>query len=394
MVAWVGERVAADYGVMLRHVKLSDTAEAVSRVLAEKTAGRTTGGSIDLIWINGENFAAMKRNGLLHGPFAEALPNFRFVDVDGKPTTRLDFTEPTDGLEAPWGMAKLVFMVDTARVAAPPTTLAALSAWAKANPGRFAYPAPPDFIGSTFLKQALHSLTADAKLLAEPVGEADYDAVTRPLWRWLDGLHPSLWRGGENFPRNAPAMRQLLDDGELDFSLSFNPGEASSLIAQGLLAKTVRTFVLAGGTIANTHFVAIPFNSAAKEGAMVVANFLMSPEAQARKQDPRHWGDPTVLSMTRLDAADRGPLRGSAARRRDAGAGRARAGVAGTAPELDDGDRGRLAPPLRALRPRPAGASWSGDCLRQRRSWCWRCRWRPAWPGPCCRPSDFTRRSA
>jgi ABC-type uncharacterized transport system YnjBCD substrate-binding protein len=32
----------------------------------------------------------------------------------------------------------------------------------------------------------------------------------------------------------------------------------------------------------------------------VTANFLLSPEAQARKQDPKVWGDPTVLAMERL----------------------------------------------------------------------------------------------
>src|SRR6185503_2914260 len=115
-IAWAGERVQALYGVTLRQVKLADTAEAVSRVLAEKAAGRTGDGSIDLIWINGENFAAMKKNGLLFGPFASALPNLRLVD-DGRPSIAADFTVPVEGLEAPWGMAQLVFEYDSARVA-------------------------------------------------------------------------------------------------------------------------------------------------------------------------------------------------------------------------------------------------------------------------------------
>ena len=75
-VAWVGEQVSERFGVTLQHVKLADTAEAVARVLAEKTAGRSEGGTIDLIWINGENFASMKEQDLLFGPFVEDLPNF------------------------------------------------------------------------------------------------------------------------------------------------------------------------------------------------------------------------------------------------------------------------------------------------------------------------------
>lgn len=305
-IAWVGERVAEEYGITLRHVKLADTADALARVLAEKTAGRTGDGSVDLIWINGENFAAMKSNGLLYGPFTAALPNFALVDIEGKPTTTLDFTVPVDGLEAPWGMAQLVFLYDTARLAEPPRSLPALLDWAAAHPGRFTYPAPPDFIGSTFLKQALYALAPDpAMLLRPPVDDGHFTAATTPLWEFLGALHPHLWRGGEAFPQSGQAQRQLLDDGALDISLSFNPGEASSAIAQGLLPDTVRTYVLKGGTIGNTHFVAIPFNASAKEGAMVVADFLMSPEAQLRKQDAAVWGDPTVLAMGKLSAADR-----------------------------------------------------------------------------------------
>lgn len=304
-IAWTAQQLDSRYGITLEHVKLADTADAVARVLAEKTAGKAEGGSVDLIWINGENFAAMKNAGLLYGPFAESLPNFRFVDFEGKPTVRSDFTVPVEGLESPWGMAQIVFIYDTARLKDPPRSMAAMLDWAKANPGRFTYPAPPDFIGSTFLKQALYELAADPAMLQQPATEENFAATTAPLWDWLDQIHPSLWRGGKSFPQNAQMQRQLLDDGEIDITLSFNPSSASSDIAQGLLPDTVRSYVLDGGTIGNTHFLAIPFNATAKEAAMVTADFLLSPEAQLRKQDPSVWGDPTVLAMEKLDAADR-----------------------------------------------------------------------------------------
>jgi putative thiamine transport system substrate-binding protein len=304
-IAWVGEQVAARYGIELVHVKLTDTAEAVGRIVAEKASGRNGDGSVDLIWINGENFAALKRQDLLFGPFAPSLPNFRHVDTAGKPTTLTDFTIPTEGYEAPWGMAQFVFLYDAASVPEPPRTIPALLEWARANPGRFTYPAPPDFVGSTFLKQVLIELTPDPNVLQRPVEEADFAAVTAPLWDWLTSVEPHLWRQGEGYPASGPALHQLLDDGEVDFSMAFNPAEASAAIEAGRLPDTVRTFILADGTIGNTHFVAIPFNAAHKEAAMVVANYLMSPEAQAQKQDPTVWGDFTVLNVAGLDAADR-----------------------------------------------------------------------------------------
>ena len=36
----------------------------------------------------------------------------RVVDTAGKPTTRIDFAEATEGLESPWGMAQLTFFGD------------------------------------------------------------------------------------------------------------------------------------------------------------------------------------------------------------------------------------------------------------------------------------------
>ena len=224
-IAWVAGQVRARHGIELVHVKLTDTAEAVARVVAEKAAGRTRGGSVDLIWLNGENFAAMKSQELLFGPFVERLPNFRYVDTTGKPTTLVDFTIPTDGLEAPWGMAQFVFLHDASVLARPPRSAPALLDWAKAHPGRFTYPAPPDFIGSTFLKQVLIELAPDPDVLQQPRAAADFDAVTGPLWRWLDEVRPYLWRKGASFPASGPALHQLLDDGEVDLSMAFNPAE-------------------------------------------------------------------------------------------------------------------------------------------------------------------------
>ncbi|NNE85149.1 MAG: ABC transporter substrate-binding protein [Alphaproteobacteria bacterium] len=299
-IEWAGEQVKNRYGVAVQHVKLSDTAEAVSRVVAEKAAGRTEGGSVDLIWINGENFAAMKRNDLLFGPWTANAPNYQFVDTIGKKTTTIDFTVPVDGLEAPWGMAQFVFMYDSNSLPTPPTSIKGLLNWAKENEGRFTYPQPPNFIGTTFLKQALLGLIEDPAVLQKEVDPAKFDAMTKPLWQYLDALHPVMWRSGKVFPQNGPAQHRLLDDGEVDIALSFQPSEASSLIARGALPESVRTFVLKGGTVGNTSFLAIPFNAKARDGAMVLANFLMSSEAQARKQNPEFWGSGTVLAMDKL----------------------------------------------------------------------------------------------
>ena len=303
-IEWAAGELKKRYKVTLKHVKLDDTAHAVATVVAEKAAGRDRGGSVDLVWINGENFAAMKERGLLFSPgWAENLPNWRYVDYENKPTITTDFTIPVEGLASPWGMAQLVFFYDSARMEAAklPRNADELLAWAEANPGRFSYPQPPDFTGSSFLKQVLLEKAADRSVLERPVDEEIFAEATKPLFDYLDALHKVAWRSGRAFPQNYPAMKQLLADGELDIIFAFNPAEASSAIANGELPDTVRSFTFPGGTLANTHFVAIPYNANAKAGALVTANFLISPEAQVRKEDPAYWGDPTVLSMDKLE---------------------------------------------------------------------------------------------
>ncbi len=303
-IGWAGKILSKRHDINIVHVKLTDTASAVSRILAEKVAGRSDNGSIDLLWVNGENFSAMKQARLLQEqPWVNSLPNWRYTDSESLPAILSDFAEPTDGKESPWGRAQLVFSYDSARLDSPPKSVAALAEFITKNPGRFTFPQPPDFIGMSFLKQILLELSNDNQALYQPANDYNFSKVTAPLWRWLDSAKPNLWRSGNTYPKNYPVLRQLLGDGEIDIAIAFNPADASAAIARGELPSSVRTYVHDGGTLANVHFLAIPFNAAAPAAAKVVANFMLSPEAQLKKADPTVWGDPTVLSMPKLSKA-------------------------------------------------------------------------------------------
>ncbi|RCW95369.1 ABC transporter substrate-binding protein [Marinomonas foliarum] len=304
-IQWAADRIKEEYDVTLKQVKLTDTSDAVNRVLAEKAAGKNTNGSIDLIWLNGENFRAMKDNNLLFGPFSQSLPNYiTYVDENARQSLTQDFGTPVDGMESPWGMAQVIFMHDTATLSNPPKSIVDLLTYAKANPGRITYPEPPQFLGSTFLKQALYELTPYRKALSQPADSVDFDKITAPLWAYLDQLHKVAWRNGQTFPSSSEEMMRLLDDQEIDVALSFDISAASVQIDKGNLPDTVRSYVFTNGTIGNTHFLAIPYNSSATAGAQVVANFMLSPEAQIKKQTPTIWGDLSVLSYAKLPASE------------------------------------------------------------------------------------------
>eukprot|EP01037_Dinobryon_pediforme_P018554 gene18554-18838_t len=301
-IGWVDGKVSQRYGVHVQQVKLSDTAEAVNRVIAEKAAGKMAGGSVDMIWINGPNFLSMKMKGLLAGPFVSNLPNARFVDLSPLSAASVDFTVPVEGYESPWRLAKFVFNYNSKLESAPPKSMSALLDWSKNHRGRFTHPVVSNFMGATFLKQALIELTPDPAVLQASATDANFEAATKPLWAWYDLLRPNLWHKGMDFPASEVAQQQLLADGEVDMSMSFDPASAAAAIADGKLPDTIRTYALDHGTIGNVSFVAIPFNAAHKEAAMVVANFLLEPETQAQAQNINVLGSFSVLDQTKLNA--------------------------------------------------------------------------------------------
>ena len=81
-----------------------------------------------------------------------------------------------------------------------------------------------------------------------------------------------------------------MNDGEVWNGVSFSLLESAAKVADNLLPPTTQAVTATGGTLANVHFVAIPYNAENPAASAVVAEFLLSPAAQLRKQDIRFWG--------------------------------------------------------------------------------------------------------
>nr|WP_227415016.1 ABC transporter substrate-binding protein [Enterobacter cloacae complex sp. P24RS] len=303
---WVSGEVKTHYAINLKIVHLADAADAVKRIQTEQAAGRSRNGSVDLLWVNGENFRTLKEANLLLTGWAQTLPNWRYVDTR-KPVTE-DFALPTEGAESPWGGAQLTFIARKSSMPTPPADPRALLVYAQQHPGKVSYPRPPDFTGTAFLEQLLLALTAHPEALKK-APDNTFAQVTAPLWRYLDTLHPLLWREGNDFPPSPARMDMLLASGSLNLSLTFNPAHAQQKVASGELPADSYSFGFSQGMIGNVHFVAIPANASASAGAKVVANFLLSPQAQIRKADPAVWGDPSVLDGGKLPATAAKQLR-------------------------------------------------------------------------------------
>lgn len=297
---WIDTYVARElkkrYDITLTRVPM-DAAVFMNKLLTEKAAGKRKG-SIDLLWINGENFKNAMEAGLLFGPFAEKLPNYRrYVDPA---SAEFDFGYPVRGYEAPYGRAQFVFEYDALRTPNPPTSYAALAQWIKDHPGRFTYPQPPDFTGSAFIRQVFYAVTGGCRQYLAGYDQALFDRNAPQLWAYLNEIKPALWQKGRSYPKDSAALDTLFARGEVDFNMSYHPSHAQGKIIEGAYPRTVRTFVMTEGSIYNTHFTAIPANAENKAAAMVTANFLLSPEAQLSKFDPAQWGDFPAVDLNRL----------------------------------------------------------------------------------------------
>ncbi len=294
---------AAEIGVTLRRVPVADTKDAMTRILAERQAG-SEDGAVDLVWVNGDNFATGKQVDAWRCGWSQQLPNMRFVAPDDALVTQ-DFGTEVDGCEAPWHKAQFTLVYDSARVEVPPTSMSGVLQWAKDHPGRFTYPAPPDFTGSVFVRQALYSTSGGHAQIPAQFDQDAYDRLTPDLWAGLADVAPSLWRQGRTYPRDSVALDRLYANGEVDMTMTYGPATLTRLVADGTFPETTRVLPMDEGTIGNASFLAIPSSAGDPEGAMVVANLALSPAQQALKAAPDTWGQFTVLDPDLLGSSDR-----------------------------------------------------------------------------------------
>ncbi len=297
---WVGSQIKEKYGITLNRVGVTDTVDAVNKVLGEQQAGNNDKGSVDMIWINGENFKTMKQGKLLFCGYTDVMPSMKYIN-DKDAAIANDFGEPVEKCETPWSRAQVALIYNSDTVKEPPKDMTALLAWIKANPGRFTYPAPPDFTGSVFVRHVFYYASGDYTKLLGPFDQKVYDPIAVKTWQILNDLKPSLWRKGETYPKDSPALDQLFANGEVDFDITYDPTNVGAFIDKGTFPKSTMTAVLQSGTIGNVNYVAIPYNSPNKAAAVVLANFLLSPEAQYQKAMPDVWGTTSVLDSTKLD---------------------------------------------------------------------------------------------
>ncbi|MDV6317003.1 ABC transporter substrate-binding protein [Idiomarina sp. HP20-50] len=281
-------------GIQLRHNKVADASEVVKQIIEGYS-------NADVIWINGENFHALKKAGALL-PIVNDIQAMKHINP--ALNWKNDFGEPVNGLEVPWGVGQFNLISRPGVFKQQQISAERLLDAAWDNKGRISYPKPPDFHGTTFLKSLLLSLQPQQReLFQQPVDSVDAKELTQPLWDYLDKLHPLLWQQGENFPSSAGEQISYLANGQLLMAVSFNPNDYKTLVNYGRLPAGVERHTLSDKAITNNHYLAVPASAENPESAKAVIEFLLSEKAQQRKADTNRWGDPSVLEGAGSSAA-------------------------------------------------------------------------------------------
>lgn len=303
---YLADKVKKEYGINIKRVGMNID-EILNSLQNSVTAGEKKG-NIDIVWINGENFYTAYNNNLLFGPFTEKLPNMKkYVDGNSK-DIQYDFGYKTNGYESPFGRAQLVMIYNSDKVRAI-KNLDDLKTEVKKYPGKFTYPALPDFTGSAFVRNVLYEKVGYDRLKSlDPKNVDEVRKVIKPAMDYLKEIKPYLWKEGRTYPKDSTEQDNMFADNTLYFDISYNPNFASSMIEKGIFPKSTKTCIFDKGTIGNTHFLAIPKNASNKAGAMVVINSILSFEAQMKKYDPKVWGDLPVLDNNKLSTEERNKM--------------------------------------------------------------------------------------
>lgn len=280
---WLIETVAPllkeKYDITLEVVGM-DIDNILAKLSGEKQASLEEG-SIDMIWINGENFYSAKENNLLFGPFAEQLPNFeKYIDSQDE-EVRYDFGFPIDGYEAPYGKAQLVFINDNAITKEKPKNAEEFMEYAKKYEGKVTYPALPDFTGSAFVRTLIYDIVGHEQFLNMEADKEVVKEAIEPALEYLRELNKYLWNQGKTFPATSGEVNNMFEDGELVMTVSYSPYTVSKYIEKGIYNDTAQTFLFDKGTVGNTNYIAIANNSGKKAAAMVAINEIISAEIQA-----------------------------------------------------------------------------------------------------------------
>ena len=175
----------------------------------------------------------------------------------------------------------LAYNSDNVKESEVPKTYADLIQWIKDHPGQFVYNRPDKGgSGNAMVTRAIFEVTGKDPSLFK-AGESDKTLIDRfpKAWDLLSSIHHDIYEDGSYPAGNTPVL-ELLANGSVSMITAWSD-QALAAIAQGTLPDTTKLAQLTDLPFTGGYaFAAIPANSTNKEGALALANYLLTPDIQ------------------------------------------------------------------------------------------------------------------
>ncbi|MBK4346299.1 extracellular solute-binding protein [Lacisediminihabitans changchengi] len=255
--------------VKFSNADASTDAVQLAKIAASAKSGK--GSPMDVI-IDASFIADASEAGLLKPISKTTIPNLANV------------TENMLGThdEIPYRGSAVILAYDSAKVAAPPTTLPKLIDWIKAHPGQFTYNNPSTGgSGQGFVQAVLDSGMDEASVTKMATG---YDVKAQSKWKdgfdVLKSLTPAIYQ--QHYPDGNTGSLNLLGTGEVSMVPSWSDIFLTAKKA-GSLGKSVKAVSISGPAMpGGASYLAIPKNSAHVKAAETLLNWVLDPAQQAQ----------------------------------------------------------------------------------------------------------------
>jgi len=205
-------------------------------------------------------------------------------------------------------VAQVVMVYDSVRTPDPPRTVDEFVTWIKGHPGRWTYSSPyTDFTGSVMMRHFFYAYSGPYTDFIGGFNQALYKSRVNATWDVLATIAPYLFKNSTNglpyYPIAQDKVDTLFAQGLIDFTVNYDPSFVDTEITNGQLPPTTKSFVFETGTIGNTNFLGIPYNSPHKAAALVAINFLGSFEACLSRAQPVNWGAMQALDHNSIPSS-------------------------------------------------------------------------------------------
>ena len=211
--------------------------------------------------------------GLLTPMTADEIPAFN--DIPG------DVVEAGGAGGIAYRGSVVLLAYDTATIPTPPKTLDELLAWIEANPGEFTYNSPKSGgSGSAFVATVLDKYVSEDARAKMTVGyEKELESEWTEGFETLRSLNPYIYQNGF-YPNGNQQTLDLLASGEISmapvWSDMFISGKKNGAIGESVNYTQIADPSFTG----SAAYLGVPAASPRQEGALKLANFVLTPGAQ------------------------------------------------------------------------------------------------------------------